>query len=193
MVDGAAVLAAMIHGFRGLGLWGERGTNLLDTGAWWYEVYETADGGHVCVGPVEEQFYGDLLRVTGLDQDVDGGGPVPAQMDRASWPTMKRRMASLMRAHTRQEWCDRFEGSDACFAPVLDPGEAPEHPHVKERGTFIEVGGMVQPAPAPRFSRTVPGSPTPTPAPGRDTDDALSEWGFLAEEIALLHDLGAVR
>jgi alpha-methylacyl-CoA racemase len=193
MVDGAAVLAAMIHGMRAVGTWGERGTNLLDTGAWWYEVYETEDGGYVSVGPVEPKFYEELLHLTGLAEDIDGRGPVPHQMDRASWPAMKVRMADLIKTRTRDEWCERFEGSDACFAPVLSPGEAPLHPHMSERGTFALVGGVLQPAPAPRFSRTAPGLPSPAPAPGKDTDVALADWGFSREEIASLRKAAAVR
>jgi alpha-methylacyl-CoA racemase len=193
MVDGAALLAGMMHGLRAAGQWGERGTNLLDSGAWFYEVYETADGRYVSLGASDGGSRAELLRRIGLADDVDGGGPVPDADDRASWPAMKARVAALMRTKTRDEWCALLEGTDACFAPVLDPGEAPEHPRLRERGTFTEVGGVVQPAPAPRFSRT-PGAVTaPPPAPGEHTDEALADWGFAPDEIAALRDGGAIR
>ncbi|MGZ4693728.1 MAG: CaiB/BaiF CoA transferase family protein [Acidimicrobiales bacterium] len=193
MVDGAALLAGMMHGLRASGDWGERGTNLLDSGAWFYEVYETADGGYISLGPIDARSCQELLRITGLADDIDGGGPVPDQSDRDSWPAMKQRMAALIRTRTRDEWCALLEGSDACFAPVLDPDEAAEHPHNRERGTFTEVGGVVQPAPAPRFSRSVPEIAGPPPGPGEHTAEALSDWGFPAEEIAELRAAGAVR
>ncbi len=193
MVDGSALLAGMMHGLRAAGQWGERGTNLLDSGAWFYEVYETADGRYVSLGAIDGGSRAELLRRIGLADGVDGGGPVPDADDRASWPAMKARVAALMRTKTRVEWCALLEGTDACFAPVLDPGEAPEHPHLRERGTFTEVGGVVQPAPAPRFSRT-PGAVTaPPPAPGEHTDAALADWGFAPDEIAALRDGGAIR
>jgi alpha-methylacyl-CoA racemase len=193
MVDGAALLAGMMHGLRAAGQWGERGSNLLDSGAWFYEVYETADGRYVSLGAIDGGSRAELLRRTGLADDVDGGGPVPDADDRASWPAMKARVAALMRTKTRDEWCALLEGTDACFAPVLDPGEAPEHLHLRERGTFTEVGGVVQPAPAPRFSRT-PGAVTaPPPAPGEHTGEALADWGFAPDEIAALRDGGAIR
>jgi alpha-methylacyl-CoA racemase len=193
MVDGAALLAGMMHGLRSSGDWGERGTNLLDSGAWFYEVYETADGRYVSLGPIDAKSCQELLRITGLVDDVDGGGDLPDQSDRSSWPAMKERMAAFMRTKTRDEWCALLEGSDACFAPVLGPEEAPAHPHNRERGTFTEVAGVVQPAPAPRFSRTVPEIAGPPPGPGQHTAEALSDWGFRAEEIAELRAKGAVR
>jgi alpha-methylacyl-CoA racemase len=193
MVDGAALLAGMMHGLRAAGDWGERGTNLLDTGAWFYEVYETADGGYISVGPIDARSCGDLLRIIGLADDVDGGGPVPDQSDRDSWPSMKRRMAALIKTRTRDEWCALLEGTDACFAPVLGPDEAPQHPHNRERGTFTEVAGVVQPAPAPRFSRTVPEIAGAPPRPGEHTDEALTDWGFSADEIAGLRAAEAIR
>jgi alpha-methylacyl-CoA racemase len=191
MVDGAALQAGMIHGMRTLGDWGERGTNLLDTGAWFYEVYETSDGEYVSVGPIDARSCGELVRLTGLADD--GRGPLPDQNDKAHWPEMKRRLADLFRTRTRAEWCDLLEGTDACFAPVLDADEAPQHPQLAERGTFTEVGGVVQPAPAPRFSRTPPAIAGPPPKPGEHTDAALADWGFGADEIAMLRDAGAVR
>jgi alpha-methylacyl-CoA racemase len=193
MVDGAALLSAMMHGLRASGAWGERGTNLLDTGAWFYEVYETADGGYISLGPIDERSCGEMLRVTGLADNVDGGGPVPDQSDRDSWPSMKRRMAALIKTKTRDEWCALLEGSDACFAPVLGPDEAALHPHNRERGTFTELAGVVQPAPAPRFSRTTPEIAGPPPGPGQHTEQALSDWGFSVSEIARLRAGGAIR
>jgi alpha-methylacyl-CoA racemase len=193
MVDGAALLAGMVHGLRADGRWGERGTNLLDGGAWFYEVYETADGRFVSLGAIDARSRAELVRLTGLADDVDGGGPVPDADDPATWPAMKARVAALMRTRTRAEWCALLEGTDACFAPVLDPGEAPDHPHVRARATFAELGGVVQPAPAPRFSRTPGALSSPPPAPGEHTDDALADWGFSADERAALGASGAIR
>ena len=197
MVDGAALLAGMMHGLRAAGQWGERGTNLLDTGAWYYEVYETADGGHVSFGAIDARSRAELLRLLELPDDgtdddaVDGVGTGPVRVAGAR-PGMKEQVAALIRTRTRDEWCARLEGTDTCFAPVLDPGEAPEHPHNRARGTFTEVGGVVQPAPAPRFSRTVPRIAGPPPAPGEHTDEALAAWGFTAADVAALRRFGAV-
>jgi alpha-methylacyl-CoA racemase len=193
MVDGAALLAAMIHGFRSTGMWGERGTNLLDTGAWFYEVYETADGGHISLGSIEPRFFQEMLRITGLADDIDGLGPVPDQNDRKTWPAMKERMAALVKTRTRDEWCKLLEGSDACFAPVLGPAEAPQHPHNRLRGTFAEMDGVVHPAPAPRFSRTTAEIAGPPTHPGQHTDEALRDWGFSDDEVAELRKVDAVR
>ena len=194
MVDGSALLMTMIYGMRALGEWEDRrGANLLDTGAPQYDVYETADGGHVAVGAVEQQFYERLVRLTGVASD--GRGPVADRFDRAAWPAMKERLAAAFRTRTRDEWCAVFDGrgdGDACVAPVLSMAEAPEHPHLAARGTFVTVEGVVQPAPAPRFSRT-PGRITRGPAvPGADTETALADWGLSAGEIADLVAEGAV-
>jgi alpha-methylacyl-CoA racemase len=193
MVDGAALLAAMIHGFRAAGMWGERGTNILDTGAWYYEVYETADGGHISFGSIEPQFVAEMLRITGLAEDADGQGALPEQNDHSAWPAMKERVAALVKTKTRQEWCELLEGSDACFAPVLDATEAPTYPHNKERGTFVDIAGVVQPGPAPRFSRTVAEVAGPPTAAGSHTDEVLADWGFSSGEISDLRQAGAVR
>ena len=188
MVDGAAVLATMIHSFRAMGIWeDERGSNMLDTGAHFYDVYETADGRYVSIGSIEPQFYAELLRLTGLE-----GEELPWQMDRTQWPAMKERLAAIFRTKTRDEWCEVMEGSDVCFAPVLGMGEAPHHPHNVHRGTFIERDGVVQPAPAPRFSRTAPEIVRPPSHAGQHTDEVLAEWGFDADRIAKLRDAGAV-
>jgi alpha-methylacyl-CoA racemase len=188
MVDGAAILMTMIHSLRAMGNWNlERGTNLLDTGAPFYEVYECLDGKYISVGSLEPQFYDLLIKLTGME-----GEKLPDQMDRAAWPTLKDRMAKIFKSKTREEWCQVMEGTDVCFAPLLSMVEAPEHPHLVHRGTFIEVAGITQAAPAPRFSRTAPEISHPPPHPGQHTDEALSEWGFTREEIAELRDCRAV-
>jgi alpha-methylacyl-CoA racemase len=188
MVDGAAVLMTMMHGFRHLGVWSdERGTNLLDTGAHFYDTYETKDGKHVAIGSIEPQFYAELLRLTGLEAEA-----LPRQMDRSQWPALKERFAAIFRTRTRDEWCELMEGSDVCFAPVLSMGEAYEHPHNVARSTFVEMAGKLQPAPAPRFSRT-PGAISGPPAHiGEHTDAVLRERGFSAAEIAELREAKAV-
>jgi alpha-methylacyl-CoA racemase len=189
MVDGSAVLMAMMHGMRAMGFWTEeRGTNIIDTGAHFYDVYETADGRYVSIGSIEPQFYAELLRLTGLDGEPD----LPAQMDRTAWPALKERMATIFRSKTRDEWCRIMEGTDVCFAPVLSMTEAPDHPHNRSRETFVEVDGVTQPAPAPRFSRTPPQISGPPRAPGSDTDEALSDWGVADDEIAKLRSVGAI-
>ncbi len=186
MVDGAALLMTMIHGLRAMGIWrDERGTNLLDTGAHFYDTYQCRDGKYISVGSVEPQFYAQLVRLVGLD-----GEDLPDQMDWAAWPALKVRMARLFGSKTRAEWCKIMEGTDVCFAPVLSMAEAPQHPHMKHRDTFIELAGVVQPGPAPRFSRTAPQVSRPPAHPGQHTDEALNEWGFSLEEIA---DLRAGR
>jgi alpha-methylacyl-CoA racemase len=193
MVDGAALLATMAYSPGPMGLHHERGTNLLDTGAWFYEVYETADGKYLSVGAIESKFCQELLRLTGLDRDVDGRGPVPRQMDRPSWPDMKERVAALIRTKTRDEWAAVMTGADACVAPVLDMTEAPAHLHNRRRGTFTDVAGTLQPAPAPRFSRTPGAIQGPPPHAGQHTAEGLAGWGFSATEIAKLKHVGAVR
>ncbi len=165
MVDGAALLMSMMWGFRSAGRWSdERGTNLLDTGAPFYDTYETADGKHVAIGAIEPQFYAELR--AGLDcSDVS---ELDAQMDQAAWPRQKDLMAQMIRQRTQAEWCERFATRDACFAPVLGFDEAVAHPHNRERGTFLEVGGVVQPAPAPRYSATPCATPRAPAEPGAD-------------------------
>jgi alpha-methylacyl-CoA racemase len=192
MVDGAALVAAMAWGVVGSGSWGPRGTNLLDTGAWYYDVYECADGKYVSLGSLEPQFYAQMLELTGLEADIDGRGPLPDPTDKATWPAMKDRMAALMGTKTRDEWCAIMEGTDVCFAPVLEVAEASKHPHNQHRGTFVDVAGVVQPGPAPRFSRTVAETPTPPVAPGAQTDRILSGVGYSPEEISGLRGGGAV-
>jgi alpha-methylacyl-CoA racemase len=188
MVDGAAVLMTMMHTFRQTPMWSdERGTNLLDTGAHFYETYETKDGKYVSIGSIEPQFYAELLKRTGLE-----GQDLPRQMDRAQWPAMKERLAAVFKSKTRDEWCALMEGSDVCFAPVLTMGEAYEHPHNVARRTFVEIAGKMHPAPAPRFSRTAPDTPQPPAHAGQHTDDALLDWGFSAADLRVLRDAKAI-
>jgi alpha-methylacyl-CoA racemase len=188
MVDGAALLNGIIFGMRNLGLWSdERESNLLDGGSHFYDTYETRDGKYVAIGSIEPQFYAELLEKTGL-----AGEDLPRQMDRARWPEMKQRLTHLFKTKTREEWCRIMEGSDICFAPVLTMGEAPQHPHNRARGTYVESHGALQPAPAPRFSRT-PGKLERPPAhPGQHTDDVLASFGFSRAEIAKLRESKAI-
>ena len=189
MVDGAAALMQMMYGMRAMGVWkDERGTNLLDTGAHFYDVYETKDGKHVSIGSIEPQFYAELLEKTGL-----AGEELPGQMDKSQWGSLHERLTGIFKSRTRDEWCEIMEGSDVCFAPVLSMGEAPKHPHNVHRGTFLDEGGVVQAAPAPRFSRTTPEVVRPAPHIGQDTDAVLSDHGFTAEEIEKLRNAGAVK
>jgi alpha-methylacyl-CoA racemase len=189
MVDGAAVLMTMFHAFTAMGIWSEeRGTNLLDTGAHFYDAYECADGEYVSIGSIEPQFYAQLLALTGLDGDEE----FAVQMDRGRWPHLKERLAEVFRTKTRDEWCSIMEGSDVCFAPVLSIREAPEHPHNQHRGTFVEVAGITQPGPAPRFSRTAPEIRRPPAHAGQHTDEVLAEAGFPAERIEALRASGAI-
>ena len=188
MVDGAAALMTLMHGLRQAGFWtDERGANLLDTGAHFYDVYETADGKYVSVGSIEPQFYAELLKRLGIE-----AGELPNQMDRSQWPEMKERVAKLFKTRTREEWCEIMEGSDICFAPVLSMAEAPEHPHNRARGTFVRVGDTVQPAPAPRFDRTPPEIQGPPPWAGQHTEEALADWGLDPGEIAELKEAKAI-
>jgi alpha-methylacyl-CoA racemase len=186
MVDGASVLATMFHGMAAAGRWSDaRGANVLDTGAPWYDTYETRDARHVAVGAIEPQFYAVLLERLGL-----AGEALPPQNDRAGWPVLRARFAAVFRSRSRDEWVAAFEGSDACFAPVLSFTEARADPHNVARGTFVESGGIAQPAPAPRFSRTpgaIRGAP---PERGQDGGAALRDWGFDADAISALSALG---
>ena len=188
MTDGSALLATMIHTFLSMGVWGDRGTNMLDTGAPFYDVYECADGEYISLGSIEPQFYAELLRITGLDQEE-----LPKQMDRSQWPKMKEKIAETIRTKSRDQWVELMEGTDVCFAPVLSPSEAYAHPHNVERETFIEVAGVKQPAPAPRFSRTPGAIDGPPPHPGEHTEEVLSSWGFSENEIQNLRKIDAVK
>jgi alpha-methylacyl-CoA racemase len=189
MVDGASALMTMMYGMHAAGFWrDERGENLLDTGSHFYDTYETRDGRYVSIGSIEPQFYAELLEKTGL-----AGEDLPRQMDREAWPAMSDRLGEIFKTKTRDEWCAIMEGSDICFAPVLSLTEAPRHPHIQARNTFVEVEGVTQPAPAPRFSRTPGGISRRASHPGEHTDEALSDWGFDAESLAKLRDSGAIR
>ena len=186
MVDGAAALMA---GFFSMGSFfsDKRGTNLLDGGAHFYNTYETKDGEHICVGAIEPQFYKLLVEHAGVDAERFG-----QQMDATQWEDRKAELAQVFKTRTRDEWCEIMEGTDICFAPVLSIREAPEHPHNKERQTFVEVDGLMQPAPAPRFSRTVPEIGFPAPVPGEDSAAVLGSSGFDAMEIVELQEKGVV-
>lgn len=179
MVDGAASLLTMFHGMSAAGTWfDERGVNLLDGGAPFYDVYETADGKYLAVGALEPRFYAELLRLTGLE-----GEELPAQADIFRWPELRQRFAEVFKQRTREEWCAILEGTEACVAPVLSLSEAPQHPHMAARRTFVEVDGVTQPAPAPRFSRTPGAIQRPPEPPGASTGEVLADWGFSSEEI----------
>jgi alpha-methylacyl-CoA racemase len=190
MVDGAASMMTYIHSIRAAGNWSDtRGENVLDGGSHFYAVYRTKDDRHISVASAEPKFYAELLRLTGLDQDKE----LPAQLDKAKWPTMRKRLAGIFAGKTRDEWCALMEGSDACFAPVLTMQEAIDHPHNRARGTFVEIDGVVQPAPAPRFSRTVPATPSAPRPSGVDAEATLRRWGFAAEEVAALREARAIK
>jgi alpha-methylacyl-CoA racemase len=189
MVDGAASLMTAFHGMVAAGLaTHQRGTNHLDTGAHFYNVYECADGRWISVAAIEGKFYAELLRRLDIDPTT-----LPPQMDREYWPAAQARLAALFKSRTRDEWCDLLEGTDACFAPVLTTEEAPRHPHNAARRTYVEVDGIVQPAPAPRFSRSTADLPTPPQPPGRgdDAEIALAAW-LEPAEIANLRAAGTL-
>jgi alpha-methylacyl-CoA racemase len=188
MVDGSALLASFLYGLRAAGAWrDERGTNLLDGGAPFYDTYRTADGRHMAVGALEPKFYAELLARLGLDPSG-----LPAQYDRSGWPVLRGALAAAFGGRTQAEWAAVFDGSDACVAPVVSPADAPDHPHNAARGTFVDVGGLIQPAPAPRFGRTPAGPPAPPVAPGASTSEVLAGLGFTDEQITSLRDQGAV-
>ena len=188
MVDGAASLMTAFFGMAHSGFWSdERGTNMLDTGAHYYNVYETADGRYISLGPIEPQFYAELRERLSLD-----GPQWDPQHDRAGWPDLKEELAAVIRQRTRDEWCELLEGTDTCFAPVLSLAEAPQHPHNQQRGTFIDVAGVVQPAAAPRFSRTPGAVRRPPPHAGQHTDEILAELGLDTDAVAALREAGAV-
>ncbi|MGH3942779.1 MAG: CaiB/BaiF CoA transferase family protein, partial [Pseudonocardiaceae bacterium] len=172
MVDGISVLAQMCWSMRAEGLWSDqRAANLLDSGAPFYDTYTCADGRFVAVGALEPQFYAALLAGLGLADEK-----LPPQLDRAGWPQLRERFTECFASRTRDEWVAVFDGSDACVAPVLSFGEVPAHPHIAARSTLIELGGVPQAAPAPRFSRTRPDRPTPPRTPGTDTAEVLTDW-----------------
>lgn len=188
MVDGSASLMSMFHGMLAAGMWDEaRGSNMLDSGAPWYNCYETKDQKWISIGSIEKRFYADLLQRLDLQKER-----LPPQHDRAGWPTLKERFTQVFKSKTRDEWEVVFEGSDACFAPVLSMSEAAKHPHNVVRQTFTTIDGVQQPAPAPRFSRTVPVAGASARAEGADTNAVLAAAGFTSEEIAELTKAGVV-
>ena len=188
MIDGAASLMTAIYGLRAAGKWTDnRGENILDTGAHYYNVYETSDGQYVSVGSIEPKFYAELLRLTGLEREE-----LPRQNDRAAWPTLTEKLAAIFRTKTRAEWDALLEGSDICYAPVLNMQEAAKHPHNQARETFVEVEGVPQPAPAPRFSRTPSAIQRPPASPGEHTEEALRDWGFDTAELDRLRGHGVI-
>lgn len=188
MVDGAAYLMGAIWGLRGMGGYSEeRGTNLLDTGSPFYDVYETADGDWVSIGSIEPQFFAQLVELTGIDHD-----DLPHQMDRSGWPLLRQRLTAAIKAKTRAEWTAVLEGTDVCFAPVLPMSEAKRHPHVAARGIIVEHDDIDQPAPAPRFSRTPPEIQGPAALPGEHSEAVLADYGFSAAEVDGLMASGAV-
>ncbi|MDB5873322.1 MAG: L-carnitine dehydratase/bile acid-inducible protein [Ramlibacter sp.] len=188
MVDGTALMLGSVSGLQAGGFWhDERGTNFIDGGAHFYDVYRTSDGKFVSIGSLEPQFYGQLLGKLGLD-----AAELPPQMDEASWPAMAARFEEIFLRKTRDEWCAILEGSDLCFAPVLTMAEAPEHPHAKARQAYVDVGGVVQPAPAPRYSRTPAAKPRPPARHGEHTDAVLDSLGYSPDRIASLRAAGVV-
>jgi alpha-methylacyl-CoA racemase len=189
MVDGAALLMAPMYGMQAMGRWdgNRRGVNILDTGAHFYEVYETKDGKYISVGSIEPQFYKLLIEKSGID-----GAEFADQMNKDKWRGYKDTLTRVFKTKTRDEWCDIMEYTDVCFAPVLSMNEVHEHPHNKERGTFIEVAGVRQPGPAPRFSRTKPEVRRPSPVAGEHSEEVLRDRGFSASEIEALKGVGAI-
>lgn len=188
MVDGVALLMATTYGLLSAGHWkDERGKNLLDGGAHFYDTYETADGKYISIGSIESKFYALLLKYTGLS-----GPDFEAQMDRKRWPELKEKIAAVFKTKTRDEWCEIMEGTDTCFAPVLSLRDAVRHPHNVARNTFVEVQGVTQPGPAPRFSRTRAEIQGPSPIPFEKTETVLGEWGFSVQEIEALKSSGAI-
>ena len=188
MTDGAALLSAMMYGMKARGNWtNEREANMLDGGAPYYDTYACADGRFVSIGALEPQFHAELLSRCAIDDPA-----FAERLDRGRWPDLKSRMAAIMRTRSRDEWCAVLEGTDACFAPVLDWDEAPRHAHNLARETFIEIDGVVQPAPAPRFSRTIPAKPAAPEPAGLRSDEVLSSWGIDAAAISALRSSGAL-
>ena len=182
MVDGAASLGAAIFGLRAAGIWNEnRADNILDSGAPWYDVYETADGKYISIGSIEERFFNLLL------EKLDLRAPELRNRDRSNWPRLRTVLTDAFRTRTRADWCKLMEGSDICFAPVLTMDEAPVHAHMQDRGVFCEIDGVVQPGPAPRFSRTKPEIKSAPAVVGEHTDEILAEFGFSDEEIGRLN------
>jgi alpha-methylacyl-CoA racemase len=188
MTEGAASLMSMFYGFKAMGMWqDEKGVNLLDGGAHFYDTYETADGKWVSIGSIEPQFYALLLEKASLTDPE-----FQSQMDRSKWPSLKQKIAAVIKTKTRDAWDKLMEGTDVCYAPVLSLSEAPNHPHNRARGSFVEIEGVVQPGPAPKFSRTKVEVQGPAPTSGQHNDQILSEFGFSGADIAALKSSGAI-
>lgn len=188
IVDGSASLMSIFFGMHASGFWSDkRGLNLLDGGAHFYDTYETSDGKWISVGSIEPQFYALLLKHTGID-DPD----FQQQMDMEKWPGLKKKLTALFKTKTRDEWCEIMEGTDVCFAPVLTFEEAIKHPHNVERKTFVELDGVIQPGPAPRFSRTKPEIQGPPPLLGEHSESALKDWGLDEHKIEALKALEVI-
>ncbi len=188
MVDAATSLMTSTYGLKAAGMHdGPRGTNLLDSGAPFYDVYECADGRYVSIAPIEMKFRAQLFELIGLAPQW-----LKRSEDRAAWPALRDVLAARFRERTRDQWCKLLEGTDACFAPVLSMDEAPGHAHQRARAAFIELDGIRQPAPAPRFSRTPGALPTPPEAPGETADEAMHEWGFSSKQVAAFRKEGAL-
>jgi alpha-methylacyl-CoA racemase len=189
MTDGAALLAAMSYSALAAGEMEDRaGVNQLDGGAHFYGTYETMDGKYIALGAIEPQFYAQFLALVGLAEDPD----FDDQLNPAHWPALKNKLAALFRSRTRADWCALLEMTDVCFAPVLSMTEAKAHPHNVARGTFVDVAGWAQPAPAPRYSATINAAPRPAPASGADSDTVLAELGYTAQQLADLRATGAL-
>lgn len=188
MVEGSAALMHMMYAMKAQGQWHDaRGTNLLDGAAHFYDTYETADGKYVSIGALEPEFYRLLVKLTGVD-----AAEFSSHMDPEHWPALREKLAAVIRQKTRAEWCAILEGTDACFAPVLSMSEAPQHPHNRDRGSFIEVAGVSQPAPAPRFSRSNPQSPKSAAPAGSDAQAVLHCAGYSDSQIQSLRERGAL-
>lgn len=188
MTDGSAILMAMFNSLHAMGMWSpKRGVNVLDTGAHFYETYETRDGKYISIGSIEPQFYALLMEKAQLDTEIFGDQNNPTK-----WPDLKDKLTDIFKNKTRDQWCELMEGTDICFAPVLDFLEAQKHPHNMARETYIDVDGMMQPAPAPRFSRTESQVTNGARAAGEDTDEVLGTWGFSEEQIKQLRASGAL-
>jgi alpha-methylacyl-CoA racemase len=188
MVEGSAALMHMMYAMKAQGLWQDaRGTNLLDGAAHFYDTYETSDGKYISVGSLEPEFYRLLVQLTGVDAEEFSSHAEPVH-----WPALREKLAAVIRQKTRNEWCQIMEGTDVCFAPVLSMEEAPHHPHNRERGSFVEIAGVSQPAPTPRFSRSISPLPEPARPCGSDADTVLGLGGYGAQEIEELRRVGAV-
>jgi alpha-methylacyl-CoA racemase len=188
MIDGAASLMTAVYGMHAAGIVNDdRGTNIVDGGAHFYDTYETSDGRYISIGSIETKFYDELLELTGFEDPGRKG-----HADRGQWPACSKKMAALFKTKTRDEWCEVLEGSDVCFAPVLSMSEAHLHPHNAARDTFVESDGVMQPAPAPRFSRTPSSIQKPASAPGADSEAVLKDWGYSAEQIRAWKRAGVI-